>query len=74
LTTLFNWFAKPKVGGAFTYCYKSVKIMELSEYTLEQLYAKRDYLIMTTPDYLKTKEDYIAELEELNRIIFEQQQ
>jgi hypothetical protein len=48
--------------------------MELNEYTLEQLYAKRDYLIMTTPDYLKTKEDYIAELEELNRIIFERQQ
>lgn len=47
--------------------------MDLKDYSLEQLYAKRDYLIMTTPDYLKTKEEYIAELEELNRIIFEKQ-
>lgn len=45
--------------------------MELIDYTLEQLYALRDFLIMTTED--KKSKEFKDKLEEINNIIFKKQ-
>jgi len=45
--------------------------MDFKNYTIEQLYAQRDYLIMSSSEESKNSEQYKSRLNDLNNLIFE---